>query len=173
MAGPFQAWRNVFSKHKPRSIRGAYWYRAVTKGRRETILAMDGAFLYGGRYNKAEEFGALYLSESKEGCEAEVSRRPAGPKHYLVGKIKVDLSRVCDLTDKALMQQLGLDIEQLTVDGWEQTQIIGKLVREAGFEGLIVPSAAGDFCNLVVFIDQLSDESAISLEEIEKLEIEP
>ena len=102
MADPFQAWRNVFSKHKPRSIRGAYWYRAVTKGRKETILAMDGAFLYGGRYNQAEEFGALYLSESKEGCEAEVSRRPAGPKHYLVGKIKVDLSRVCDLTDKAL-----------------------------------------------------------------------
>jgi hypothetical protein len=72
-----------------------------------------------------------------------------------------------------LLQQLGLDIEQLTVDSWERTQIFGKLVREAGFEGLIVPSAAGDFCNLVVFIDQLSDESAIRLEEIEKLEIEP
>ncbi len=31
-------------------------------------MNMDGAFLFGGRYNTPEIFGVLYLSDSSEGC---------------------------------------------------------------------------------------------------------
>lgn len=36
--------------------------------RRNSIMNMDGAFLFGGRYNTPEIFGVLYLSDSSEGC---------------------------------------------------------------------------------------------------------
>ena len=57
MVSLFNAWRKVLSEYKPRKIRGAVWYRAVVPSRRKTILAMDGALIYGGRYNNAGEFG--------------------------------------------------------------------------------------------------------------------
>jgi len=37
------------------------------------------------------------------------------------------------------------------------------------FEGMIVPSAAGDFNNLVIFVDRLSAASKIRLEEVKPL----
>ena len=38
-------------------------------------MNMDGAFLFGGRYNPPETFGALYLSDSSEGCAASELRQ--------------------------------------------------------------------------------------------------
>lgn len=130
---------------------------------------MDGAFRWGGRYNEPGEFGALYVSRTKNGCAAEITRRAAPPKEYLVGKIRVTLGRVCDLTDPSLLKSLKLTRKQLTADDWSETQALGKLIREAGFEGIIVPSAAGDFNNLVIFVDQLSGSSRVELEEIKPL----
>ena len=130
---------------------------------------MDGALLSGGRYNAAEEFGALYLSESPEACAAEVARRPPAPKGYVVGSISVALDKVCDLTDKRLLADLGLTAEELTADRWTDTQVLGALVREAGFEAIIVPSAAGDFDNLVVFMDRLGENSEVLLEDTRPL----
>jgi RES domain-containing protein len=60
--------------YKAPQIRGAFWYRAVVPSRRRTILNMDGALIYSGRYNAPGEFGALYLSRTKKGCAAEVHR---------------------------------------------------------------------------------------------------
>ncbi len=163
------SWRKLFSSYKPRKIRGAYWYRAVLKSRKKTILTMDGAFLYGGRYNTAEDFGALYLSKSTEGCIAEITRRPGSPDNYVVGDIIVTLEKVCDLTDARFLRELEISKEQLIGDDWEETQLLGELVRGAGFEGMIVPSAAGDFNNLVIFVDNLSAKSKIQLEKAHDL----
>jgi RES domain-containing protein len=126
---------------------------------------MDGALLSGGRYNAAEQFGALYLSESPEGCAAELSRRPEAPQDYVLGSIRVRLGRICDLTDEALLADLGLTSSQLKADDWTDTQVLGALVREAGFEAILVPSAAGDFNNLVIFMDRLTEKSEVSLED--------
>jgi len=169
MASLFNAWRKILSVHEPRKIRGAFWYRAVTPAYRRSILTMDGAFRWGGRYNEPGEFGALYLSRTKKGCAAEVTRRAAPPKKYLVGKIKVSLGKVCDLTDPTLRKKLKITKKQLVADDWSETQTLGKLIREAGFEGMIVPSAAGDFNNLVIFVDRLSGYSRVELEEIKPL----
>jgi len=169
MASLFNAWRKALSEYKPRKIRGAVWYRAVVPSRKRTILAMDGALIYGGRYNNAGEFGALYLSKTKKGCAAEVTRRPAHPTKYVVGKIKVTLGKVCDLTDPELLKKLKITKTRLTADDWDETQALGELVREAGYEGMVVPSAAGDFNNLVIFVDRLAGTSRVELEEVKPL----
>ena len=171
MASLFNAWRKALSNYKPRKIRGAFWYRAVAPSRKKTILAMDGALIYGGRYNKAGEFGALYLSRTKKGCAAEVVRRPAHPTKYVVGKIKVTLGKVCDLTDPVLLKKLKIKKVQLTADDWDETQALGKIIRDIGYEGMIVPSAAGNFNNLVVFKDKMSGSSKVELEETKPLEL--
>ena len=171
MASLFNAWRKAISKYKPRKIRGAVWYRAVLPSRKRTILAMDGALIYGGRYNNAGEFGALYLSKTKKGCAAEITRRPAHPTKYVVGKIKVTLGKVCDLSDPELLKKLKLTKKQLTADDWTETQALGNLIREIGYDGMIVPSAAGDFNNLVIFVDRLSPTSKVLLEEVKSLDL--
>ena len=164
MANPLKIWRDALSEYKPRKVSGAFWFRAVSPSRKNTILSMDGAFLYGGRYNAPKKFGALYLSRTREGCIAEIKRRSAYPPNHVLGKIKVYLSKVCDLTDESLLKSLGITREQLTADDWDDTQILGDVIRDAGFEGIIVPSAAGDFNNLVIFKDQLAGKSRVELE---------
>lgn len=171
MINPLEIWRDVLSKYKPRKVSGAFWFRAVSPSRKKTILSMDGAFLYGGRYNTPRKFGALYLSRTRAGCIAEIKRRSAYPPRYVLGKIKVYLSKVCDLTDETLLKSLGINREQLTADDWDETQILGEIIRDAGFEGMIVPSAAGDFNNLVVFKDQLTGKSRVELEESTPLDL--
>ena len=132
---------------------------------------MDGAFQWGGRYNAPGEFGALYLSKTQKGCAAEITRRPAHPTKYIIGKIRIKLGKVCDLTDEDLLKKLGLTRDHLTADDLAETQALGDLIRDAGFEGIIVPSAAGDFNNLVIFVDRLSSASSIDLEEIKPLDL--
>jgi len=130
---------------------------------------MEGALLSGGRYNAAQEFGALYLSENPEGCATELARRPVAPQGYIVCSIRISLGRICDLTDEALLADLGLTPNQLKADDWTDTQVLGKLVREAGFEAILVPSAAGDFNNLVIFMDRLAGQSEVALEDTQPL----
>ena len=130
---------------------------------------MDGAFRWGGRYNAPGEFGALYLSKTKKGVVAEITRRPAHPTKYIAGKIRVKLGKVCDLTDPDLLRKLSITKKHLVADDWSETQALGNLIREAGFEGIIVPSAAGNFNNLVIFVDHLKSTSVVELEEAKPL----
>jgi RES domain-containing protein len=51
MDNPLEHWREVISRQKPHKFSGAFWYRSVYRTRRKSILNMDGALLYGGRYN--------------------------------------------------------------------------------------------------------------------------
>jgi len=76
---------------------------------------------------------------------------------------------VCDLTVPALLKKLKLSKKQLTGDDWAETQALGEIVRDAGYEGMIVPSAAGDFNNLVIFTDRLEGASRVELEEVKPL----
>lgn len=170
MVSPLGRWRDTLAKYKPRTMRGASWYRTVFHTRRKSVLTMDGAFLYGGRYNLAEEFGALYLSDSPEGCTAELARRPASPHDYIISSIKITLTKVCDLTDETLLADLGLTANELKSDDWTDTQVLGDLVRQAGFEAIIVPSAAGEFNNLVIFMDRLSERSKVTVEDTRPLD---
>lgn len=171
MANPIRSWRNIISSYTPRKIRGAFWYRAVIPTRERTILNIAKAGEYGGRYNTPGQFGALYLSRTIKGCEEEVKGRPAGPKKYVVGKIKVTVGRVCDLTDPETLKKLKITKDQLTTDDYMVTRVLAEIARNAGFEALIVPSAVGNFNNLVVFTDRLTGNSRVELKETTPLDL--
>lgn len=78
--------------------------------------------------------------------------------HRLV-RIRFALHRVLDLTDPATLAALDLRPEDLVGDDWQRTQRLGAQARAAGFEGLLVPSAAGPGDNLVIFPDRLDARS--------------
>lgn len=88
--------------------------------------------------------------------------------------IKVTLSQVLDLSHSAVRRRLGITRASLVGTDWEMsqnvhgreglTQEVGRLVRNAGFEAIPVPSAATDQGrNLAIFPDRLRSNSTLSL----------
>ncbi len=139
-----------------RALRGRF-YRIVHRDRREQLLSTEGSRLHGGRYNPPAAFGALYLSESPAVATAEVRRAAAGRRlgAFVLGTVEIDLTRLLDLTDRAVLAHLGVRPDDLVGPDYTPTRRLGTLAREAGFEGLLVPSATGLGTNLVLFPDRL------------------
>ena len=108
-------------------------------------------------------FGAVYCGESRAVCVAEIRRRAAGQpvSPHRLARIQVELHRVLDLTDPGTLAALDLRPEDLVGDDWQRTQRLGAQARAAGFEGLLVPSAAGPGDNLVIFPDRLDARSRV------------
>ena len=108
-------------------------------------------------------FGAVYCGESRAVCVAEIRKRAAGQpvSPHRLARIRVALHRVLNLTDPATLAALDLRPEDLVGDDWQRTQRLGAQARAAGFEGLLVPSAAGTGHNLVIFPDCLDARSRV------------
>jgi RES domain-containing protein len=139
------------------------FYRAYLGAFAVEPLSVEGSLRHGGRYNPLGAFGAIYCGENPAVCAAEIRRR--AQRHpvprYRLARIQIDLHRVLDLTDPATLAALGLRAEDLVTDNWEPTQRLGAAARAAGFEGLLVPSAAGPGRNLVIFPGRLDARSRI------------
>lgn len=143
-------------------MRGTF-YRALLAAFGMEPLSVEGSLRHGGRYNPLGGFGAIYCGENPAVCAAEIHRRAQRHpvRRYRLARIHIDLHRVLDLTDPATLAALGLRAEDLVTDTWEPTQRLGAAARAAGFEGLLVPSAAGPGRNLVIFPDRLDARSRI------------
>ncbi|MCJ7570002.1 MAG: hypothetical protein MUO58_21030 [Anaerolineales bacterium] len=98
-----------------------------------------------------------------------MKRRPRTPPDYVIGEINVNVHKICDLTDPILLDQLGLEIDDLCTDDWELTRILGNLIRDSNFEGALVPSAAGPYKNIVLFLDRFSSPSSLELIDVRPL----
>jgi len=124
--------------------------RYATRGR---IVSTDGSFGYiNGRYHIMGEFAVLYLSGDLHSCIEEViyygSFAPSGvggnlPRTFI--GVKVEIEKVLDLTDSRILGMMGISTDIL-IKEWAfttgvETQIIGKIALEKGFEALKVPSA--------------------------------
>lgn len=131
------------------------------------------AFLAGGRYNPPEQFDAIYLGESPHACRAEVARRGAPKAPMVLSVFEVMLSRVCDLTDAEIRDRLGLQANDFVQDDWSLTQEVATAVRDAGFEAILAPSAAGPYVNLIIFKDRLLPNSRIDYLAEQDMEIPP
>ncbi len=146
-----------------RALRGQF-YRVVREERREQLLSPEGSLLYGGRYNAPSTFGVLYCAERPDVATAEI-RRGAGASllkpSFVMGTLEVDLRRVLDLTDPEILAQLDVRPGDLVTPSYALTQELARLAREAGFEGLVVPSATGLGRNLVLFTDHLDPSSVV------------
>jgi len=145
-----------------KSVRGAF-FRALLPAFARDPLNLQGSLRHGGRYNPSGIFGALYCGESPAVCVAEIRRRAAGQpvSPYRLARIRVQFHRVLDLTDPETLGALGLRSEDLVGDDWQRTQRLAAQAHAAGFEGLLVPSAAGPGRNLVIFPDRLDSRSRV------------
>ena len=144
----------------------------------QTILSAKGSLLAGGRFNFRGAFPVLYLSCDLHTCLEETTQafRQSGSTvaqalpRTVVG-IEVGLNRVLDLTAPMQRRRLGVTKASLTGADWVMTQDaenrealtqeLGRLARNAGFEALLVPSAALPRTgkNLVIFSEQLLPHS--------------
>lgn len=148
---------------------------------RHEVLSAQGSLLGGGRFNFKGLFEVLYLSCDVHTCLEETTKslQQAGRDvaralpRTVIG-VDVVLSRVLDLTDATTRRRLGLTRASLVEAGWLRiqeidnheafTQSLGRLAREAGFEAILVPSAAVRLGrNLDIFPDRLLPGSHLSL----------
>lgn len=148
-------------------------YRVVFEALREKILSTEGNRHFPGRYHIVGETGILYASMERDVAIRELGRH-ASRAHLqgalAAGKINVRLQKVLDLTQAAVRAKLGLSIEDLVSRDCSITQAISLQARKAGFQGLLVPSAAGGGVNLIVFENNLAEGCLIEVEEIGAVE---
>lgn len=144
------------------------------------IFSGDGAAVRGGRWNPPG-IKAVYASWSVITAVHEAYQEllrfgfPAAairPRAFCGAA--VTLQSVLDLTDKDIRRVLGFTLAELVEEDWlaiqqegdeSWTQAIGRGALEAGFEGLLAPSARDrpDGVNLVVFSANLRRGSTIDI----------
>lgn len=117
----------------------------------------------GGRWNAAGIPAVLYTALDKDTAAAEVERalrsrginpQAFGPDDWWIYEFWVDLDSVLDVTDPEILDILKLSPASLLSEDLGETREMGKRAREAGYQGMLVPSvAAPGWANLVIFLD--------------------
>lgn len=132
----------------------------------------DGAARTGGRWNRPG-IGAIYASldvitttyEAYQNLDTfQFPMTSIQPR--VVAGAKVTLDRILDFTDTKNLIKIGFSLEELVTEEWEAiqaggeeswTQAIGRGCLNAGFAGIVVPSARNSKGkNIVIFTANLS-----------------
>lgn len=131
-------------------------------------MSGEGSRLWGGRWNPPGLYRAVYLSLTVACATEEAlaqNRRNGLPDIQMmplvIAGVEVRLARTIDLTNREVQKILGVTLEDLVIlplprDTESITQAIGRIAYSAGYEGLLVPSAAlSEHQNLVIFPENL------------------
>jgi RES domain-containing protein len=133
-AGPWQgtAYRHMFSAHPPdtENTRGARWNPPNTAAIYVSLLR-DGA-----------------LAEAEHALAVQPLRPRATRTLY---EVRISLTDVLDLQDRALLASLGVDDHELGADDMTACQQVGGAAAWLGHDGILVPSARSDATNLVIY----------------------
>lgn len=159
-----------------------YGYRNVPLlySTKRDILSTERTKERGGRYNFKAQFDALYLSCDPLTCLEESTHAGtasgfdlAGRFPRVVASVEINLSKVLDLTNYKVRRSIGISKSILIKTNWELiqekykrqaiTQKIGRLARDAGFGGLIAPSAVCHGRNIVIFPENVKPPSGYTL----------
>lgn len=161
-------------RHRFRAFRSA----APRHARRP--LSGRGAHIAGGRWNAPGSFPVVYASLDLDTALAETLAFPrsrARPDHAALPRTFVSfharLGRVLDLTRGRTRQRLGVSLARMVCGDWRDdlehgrtclTHHLARAARDAGFEAILVPSAAKPGgVNLVLFPDRLLPGSRLAL----------
>lgn len=139
------------------------------------LVSMRGALLHGARFNIKGHFGALYTSLTPDTAQREMAQYFTVPPigGFVQASIGLRLTRVVDLTDPALLADVGVTIEQLIGSRYAITQEFGLRAWENRIEALLVPSAVrSSEHNLAVFLDNQFPAWRIELAETMIIDVE-
>ena len=131
----------------PRVITRLVWRQTRP---RNALLDIDDPTRYEARYNQIGDPGIWYASSTERGAWAELFRHWGQGEispfevRRRVGRAKTTELAVLDLTDPQVRDQLDVTVEDLVGDDLRRCQDLATEAREAGFEGVLAPSAALD-----------------------------
>ncbi|PIR22141.1 MAG: hypothetical protein COV44_09495 [Deltaproteobacteria bacterium CG11_big_fil_rev_8_21_14_0_20_45_16] len=151
-----------YLKFEPRfeSIRGvageATVYRGIPKGSDfPSHLTHPGSLKgYGQRFSHPGE-PTVYTALKEDLVWKEIRSGVGIPSEYVMDSFPVKYSDALDLTDTAVLNQLGITAADVVGDNKLLTQVIGSMARERGFDSIIHYSSKGDGLNLVIFRDSI------------------
>lgn len=136
--------RHMFAAHPPEkeNIRGARW--------------------------NPQDTAAIYTSLTREGVLAEAEHQldsqPIRPRvRRTIYTVQVTLDAVLDLTDMALLDDLGVGAAELVAVDMRACQDIGGAAAWLDCDGILVPSARSSARNLVIFPAKRSPHAAFEV----------
>lgn len=103
-----------------------------------------------GRYHRRQGPGVWYASDQEQAAWAELFRHftEEGVDPFevrrRVGRVVVEGLEVLDLTSEQVRATLGLTLEDLVGDDYQRTQAVTAAAANAGYQGILAPSAALD-----------------------------
>jgi RES domain-containing protein len=145
------------------------------------MLTGIGSMKSGARFNAAGTFAAVYGSTTPELAMIEslaFQRRAGLPVERampLVFKaISIKAERLLNLTDAAIVAQIGLTVDQLRTDAWWEarvrgeeslTQAVGRAARTSGVQALMAASAQtlDHGSNIIAFPDLIKPPSLMKV----------
>ena len=174
-SAPYSYSREYFAarlkKLERKSLTGIY-FRLVLLVHADAIEETGPSFAVGGRYNPANEFGALYLAGTPELCWQEKlkyynGRADAVPDQAL-GEFEIHIHAGLDLTDTNVLKALGIKLEDITQPATHYiTKMIGAAAWSLGIEALLVPSSIDPTMkNIVIFRDHLQPQSQVERKKV-------
>lgn len=115
-------------------------------------LSGEGARRFGGRWNPALLFPAIYLADSAQGCMVEVERAADAASTtaqkmleaaYRLHTIDVADLAVLDLRTQGAQEAVGLEIEDILGGDWAACQAVGHAAWFLRMQGVLAPAAGG------------------------------
>jgi RES domain-containing protein len=123
----------------------------------------DAARRLGGRFNPPHSFPVLYLCLTKPCVVAELTKQAERQSLSLADllprelwQIDADLDNALDLTDPAVLTELGLVADDLVREDHQFTREIGEAAHEHGFQAIRSNSATGVDQVIAIFPERLA-----------------
>lgn len=155
---------------EPEAFAGDVW-RVTSRGR-DPLRGSTAE----GRWSPAGEFEVLYTSLERDGALTEIGYRlslePVWPSkvQHQVHRIAARTERSLRFPDVAALAPFGVEAARYPSFEYTPTQALAAAARFLGFDSLIVPSARSSALHLVVFLDAILDDGALTVLDSEDID---
>lgn len=123
----------------------------------------NGARRFGGRFNPPRSFPVIYLCATRPCVLAELTRQAVRQGLVVddllpreLWRVTAELSATLDLTDRATLDMLEIDVNGLVHDDVQLTREIGEAAQAQGVQAIRAPSATGIDTVVVVLANNLA-----------------
>jgi hypothetical protein len=155
---------------EPEAFAGDVW-RVTSRGR-DPLRGSTAE----GRWSPAGDFEVLYTSLERDGALTEIGYRlslePVWPSkvQHQVHRIAARTERSLRFPDVAALAPFGVEAARYPSFEYTPTQALAAAARFLGFDSLIVPSARSSALHLVVFLDAILDDGALTVLDSEDID---